>query len=328
MFGGITNIGGTTCALNTLIQLIVHANKLYDGLLTSFVYDRNSENKKSLVWNITFVCDALKNGHSINPGGLVRLIYELFPDYFHPGEQMDIYELWMLISNKIADEVAVNKKEKLIHPKNIDPFIYNKVKEDVRKMNNGKSSPWLKNIQSIQLGVLKCLNQQCGDTPWNVELFNSFQVDIPLKNDVDNPIVLDKLLLNNHTIEKLPEWKCDKCSHVGGIKQSQVYTLPQVLMITIKRFRITEVGQFKKINTPVNISTHITIELNGVPTNYKLVGIGNHYGVYGGGHYNAFVLEENMWICFDDNMRNVINLDQNNIFLQNKTAYMVCYELV
>jgi ubiquitin C-terminal hydrolase len=90
---------------------------------------------------------------------------------------------------------------------------------------------------------------------------------------------------------------------------------------------MTENYQFKKINTPVNISSHIQIELNGNPANYKLIGIGNHYGIYGGGHYNAHVLEDNKWICFDDLNRSIINLETNNIFVNNKNAYMVCYEL-
>jgi len=329
MYGGLTNIGGTTCALNTLLQLITHSNRLYNSLIQSFAYDKQSETNEKIVWNITFIAEALRNGHSVTPGGLVTLIYQLFPNNFHNGEQMDIYELWMLIADKISEEVAVPKREKIIHPNNIDIHIYNKVKDDVYKMNNGKSSVWLKSIQSIQLGVLKCMNESCGDTPWNVELFNSFQVDIPFNNsNKEESIILDELLLKNHSIEQLLEWKCDKCKNIGGIKQSQIYTLPEVLMIIIKRFRITETGQFKKINTPINISTQIKIELNGVAYNYKLIGIGNHYGVYGGGHYNAHVLEDSNWICFDDLDHYIIDLETNNIFINNKSAYMVCYEQI
>ena len=339
MYGALTNIGGTTCALNTLVQLIAHSDKLYTSLKESFIYDNKSEDIKNIVWNIIFILEALRDGHSVTPGGLVSLIYKLFPNNFHHGEQMDIYELWMLIADKISDEISCQKtiqsiqpiqSIQIIHPINIDMHINSKVKEEVHKMNNGKFSAWLKNIQSIQLSVLKCLNKECGDTPWNVELFTSFQIDIPYikSNNVENPIILDQLLLKNHIIEQLPEWKCTKCKNIGGIKQSQIYTLPIVLMLMLKRFRITENGEFKKINTPINISTQIKIELNGVAYNYRLIGIGNHYGVYGGGHYNAHVLEDPNWICFDDLDHYAIDLETNNIFINNKTAYMVCYEQI
>ena len=327
MYGGISNIGGTTCALNTLIQLLTHSKHLYNAMITSFKYDNTSINDKRIIWHLTFICDALIKSHSITPGGLITLIYELFPDNFHRGEQMDIYELWLLLADKITHEVGNNIKQEILHPTNINPDICNKVNTNMEIINKSKYSPWLTHIQSIQLGVLKCMNNACGDTPWNVEVYNSLEIDIPSKYTNSNPLILDQLLLKNYIIEQLPEWKCDKCNNKGGIKQTQIYSLPKILMIVIKRFRMTEEGEFKKINTPLNISTSIKIELNNITSNYNLIGIANHYGVYGGGHYNAHVLEDSKWICFDDLDHYEIDLDTQNIFVNNKTAYMVCYEL-
>ena len=328
MYGGISNIGGTTCALNTLIQLITHSKHLYNAMINSFIYDNTSVNDKRIIWHLTYICNALINSHSITPGGLVTLIYELFPDNFHRGEQMDIYELWLLLADKITDEVGTNKTYELLHPKNINSEIYDKVNANMKIINKSKYSPWLEDIQSIQLGVLKCMNNTCGDTPWNVEVYNSLEIDIPSKYTNSNPLVLDQLLLKNYLIEKLPEWKCDKCNNKGGIKQTQIYSLPKILMIVIKRFRMTEEGQLKKINTPLNITTSIKIDLNNTTFHYNLIGIANHYGPYGGGHYNAHVLENSKWICFDDLDHYEIDLDTHNIFIDNKNAYMVCYELV
>jgi ubiquitin C-terminal hydrolase len=96
----------------------------------------------------------------------------------------------------------------------------------------------------------------------------------------------------------------------------------------VKRFRMSSNGSFKKINTPINISQQINIGINGVTSKYNLVGIGNHYGVYGGGHYTAHVLENNNWMCCDDIHRSVIDISQDNIFVNNTSAYIVCYELV
>ena len=328
MYGGLNNINGTTCAINTLIQIITHSKRLYDALHSSYTYDANNQEASKLVWHLTFITYALANSNSVTPGGLVSLLYDIFPDNFVRGEQMDIYELWVLIANRITDEIGVNKTCNITHPNNINSDISSKVQENINKINNGKYSAWLENIQSIQLGVLKCLNPSCGDTPWNAEVFNSFEVDIPLNSDPQNPIVIDQLLLKNHVIEEFLEWKCDKCNSKGGIKQSQIYTLPHVLMIMIKRFRMTTNGTFQKINTPINISNNINFQLNGISTNYNLIGIGNHYGVYGGGHYTAHVLENNNWICFDDIHRSVIDISKHNIFVNNNSAYILCYELV
>lgn len=326
MFGGLVNIGGTTCALNTLMQLIAHSNKLFNSLGDSFEYDSTNQ-MNTLVWNITYVSEALRNANSVTPGGLVSLIYELFPDNFQSGEQMDIHELWMLLSSKIIDEVGVHKKQKLRKLSNRNIDIYTKVLHDINKINEGKVSPWLLNIQSIQLSILKCENDTCGATPWNVEVYNSFEVDIP-NEMIDTLVKIDQLLLNNHTIENLPEWKCDTCKHVGGIKQSQIYTLPIILIIVIKRFKISERGVFSKINTQISISEQLSITLNDVTTKYNLIGLGNHYGVYGGGHYTAHVLENSEWICYDDINRSIIDTKKNNIFQANRDAYMVWYETV
>ena len=327
MFGGLANIGGTTCALNTLVQIIAHSNHLFNALCESFKYNKECE-EKTLVWNITYISEALRNSFSVTPGGLVRLLYELFPNDFHPGEQMDIYELWTLMATKISEEVPMQQEEIINHPANITREVSTKVSESISKINNGTSSVWLTTIQSIQLGILKCLNTQCGATPYNVEVYTSFEVDIPFVNDTHTAYDLDKLLLKNHMMETMDMWKCDKCSHVGGMKQSQLYTVPRVLVVVLKRFQMTTSGTFSKINTPINISKNINITLNDVSTNYNLIGIANHYGVYGGGHYTAHVLETNTWVCFDDANRSIINTETHNIFSNNRDAYMLFYETI
>jgi len=332
MYGGLTNINCSTCALNTLIQIIAHSPKLYDSLHKSFDYSQNNEEPQKIAWHMCFITRALAESHSVTPGGLVTLLYKLFPDNFRRGEQMDIHELWILLADKITDEVGTNKKPKITHPQNINTDISTKVTENLTKINHGKVSAWLNSIQCIQLGVLKCNNPACGDTPWNMEVYNSIEVDIPHKksgqNGQNEPIILDHLLQQNHLIENMYEWKCEKCNNIGGIKQTQMYALPCILMIMVKRFRMSSNGSFKKINTPINISQQINIGINGVTSKYNLVGIGNHYGVYGGGHYTAHVLENNNWMCCDDIHRSVIDISQDNIFVNNTSAYIVCYELV
>jgi ubiquitin C-terminal hydrolase len=319
--GGLHNLG-QTCALNTLIQIISY-NSTLRGIILNAMHCSNAPLTHKLGDVINKIYTQKKD---VIPRDILRYILSAFPDNFRQHEQMDICELWMIISNRIAEElgVVVKTNEKGIKPLSSGHDVVNplKIKACVDRFNSNKSSIFLEAIQSINLSIVQC--DTCKDTPWNVEVQTTYDIEAPSDGSV---VPVSDLLLRTFGIDKLPGWKCDKCSNEGALKQSQVYSLPKVLVISIKRFRMNKSGRFTKIHNSVVIQEVITFEINSKKFNYRLTGIGNHYGSYNGGHYNAHVcLSNGDWLCCDDTI--ISPVSDTSFMKSSASAYILFYELV
>lgn len=314
MSGTLHNLGAT-CALNSLVQLICHSESLRSVLLSS---KPNTEDSGSLTAQLVDVIKLLYNTNQIvNPSGLLNCIFRMFPSNFRRGEEMDICELWMLISDKIADECKipiVNVAETSAR---------DKIQNTINILNNRSTSKWIRTIQRSQISIIQCNSRECADIQWNVEVMVSYELELPTANA---SMHISDLLLQNYKVDDLCDWVCDKCKKTGGSKQNKVNTMPTVLMVTIKRFHMSENGAFHKLNKGIDIDETIDIQSTGRRWIYKLCGVANHYGSYGGGHYNAFVRENDNWLCYDDNHRINMNMPKEKFLMDNKNAYLLCYE--
>jgi ubiquitin C-terminal hydrolase len=96
-------------------------------------------------------------------------------------------------------------------------------------------------------------------------------------------------------------YRCEKCKcNVAATKQLQIYHLPNILMLHLKRFSSSGVlGRFSSLSKN-NGSVRLTLKgldlapfcnplgiKNGKSTLYDLIGVSNHSGSLGGGHYTA-----------------------------------------
>ena len=104
-------------------------------------------------------------------------------------------------------------------------------------------------------------------------------------------------------------WYCKNCQEdVRARKATQLYRLPNILIIAIKRFKqrgwsTQKDGKF--IDYPLE-GLDISNNYAGPPTDasmlYDLYAVSNHYGGLGGGHYTAFAKNPltNEWLHFND----------------------------
>jgi len=103
-------------------------------------------------------------------------------------------------------------------------------------------------------------------------------------------------------------WYCPRCKeHVEAQKTLQLWSLPQVLIIHLKRFSYSRYRRDKldvDVDFPIrslDLSDYLpecSAELGAV---YDLFAISNHYGGLGGGHYTAHVLNvDSRWYLYDD----------------------------
>ncbi|KAK7791794.1 hypothetical protein R5R35_008811 [Gryllus longicercus] len=103
-------------------------------------------------------------------------------------------------------------------------------------------------------------------------------------------------------------WYCKDCKrHQRATKKFDLWMLPKILIIHLKRFYYNRFRR-DKIDTMVefplanlDMSKFINNKKHP-PATYNLIGVCNHYGGMGGGHYTAYALNkiDRHWYSFDD----------------------------
>ncbi|XP_039249934.2 ubiquitin carboxyl-terminal hydrolase 15-like isoform X1 [Styela clava] len=154
----------------------------------------------------------------------------------------------------------------------------------------------------------------------------------------DKGINLQKCMEFFTTPEKLGKedlWYCPKCKdHKQATKKFDLWTLPPVLIIHLKRFSYTRWSR-DKIGTYVDFPTR-DLDLSDFIINpakskwheqkkrYNLIGVSNHYGGMGGGHYTAYCrnYKDGKWYYFDDSSVTESSEDK----VKTKAAYMLMYQ--
>lgn len=128
-------------------------------------------------------------------------------------------------------------------------------------------------------------------------------------------------------------WYCPKCKkHQQATKKFDIWSLPKVLIIHLKRFSFSRSWR-DKIDTLVEFPVDgldmskyvLNPEQKKTKQIYNLIGVANHFGGLGGGHYTAYAKNflQNAWYSFDDAMVNPVS--SNNIV--NRSAYVLFYQL-
>ncbi|CAG0901388.1 unnamed protein product [Darwinula stevensoni] len=113
------------------------------------------------------------------------------------------------------------------------------------------------------------------------------------------------------TTEKLNAdnaWYCSKCKkHQMATKKFDLWSLPQILVIHLKRFSYNRYYRDKLdtlVEFPINglDMSHYVIDPEHPQAIYDLIGVCDHYGHLGGGHYTAYARnkDDGCWYHFDD----------------------------
>ena len=101
------------------------------------------------------------------------------------------------------------------------------------------------------------------------------------------------------------EWYCSHCAtHVLARKKIDIWRMPQVLIIHLKRFQCAR-GFRNKIEAIVDFPIETKLDVRQFvegepPGTYTLFGISNHSGSLYSGHYTAFSKVDNQWYNFND----------------------------
>lgn len=323
---GLQNLGNT-CAINTLIQIICRNSFLRNSILNIDIPNNTLAIELKEILNIMYI-----DNNSLSPNKFVKNLFDNLK-VFNFGEQLDLTELWLLlfekITNEISDYIPKIKYEKYFDNLKItDKEINIKADYIINNFNNNKNSLWLQNVQGVILNIIECT--ECNNNSYNFEPFTAIQLDL---KDTDESISLTSLFRDylRHTTNK-DEWKCDKCNKCSKyIKIQKLWKVPNVLVFFLKRYDNIN----KKNNTKIDINENINIKNGCILSNheqevsYNIKSIGCHIGNLDGGHYYAICKNEtdNKFVMYDDLDIKVFNNGNKNFLKSNNKCYMVVYSL-
>eukprot|EP01083_Nonionella_stella_P003073 8733_1 len=192
-----------------------------------------------------------------------------------------------------------------------------------------------------KIGAKMCFNHNPFLSPLHdksvAELSNKYD-NKSSYNKVEKTVALSECIdefVDEETLSKNDAWYCRNCGeHKEAKKKLDLYTLPDILIIHLKRF--SQNGYFREKNEccvkyPIK-SLDLTQWIQDENENdnesndrmlYDLFAVSIHSGGLGGGHYIAYAknLENGEWFDFDDSCVTPINENAANT----NSAYVLFY---
>jgi len=328
---GLANLGNT-CFVNSCIQVLIHLedlNKLLDDTSIHKKINKTADslilmeydNIRRLMWS--------KNC-TISPSGWIKTIHNvarhkghmLFTDY----SQNDIHEFLMFLMECFHDSlkrpVEMNVKGNI---KN-DQDIYAKacfIK--IKTMYEKEYSEIFKIFYGIHVVNTYSIKTN--------ELLNFvpepyFILDLPMSNKQE-PSIYDcfDTYFEGEKLEGDNAWFNEKINAKEDVKRNiSFWSFPDILIVSFKRFTSSLRKDQRLVTFPLenlDIRTYAT-GYHKDQYIYDLCGVCNHSGNVMGGHYTAYVKNEDKeWYCFNDTHVNKI-VDRSKII--STYAYCLFYK--
>ncbi|KAM4563774.1 ubiquitin carboxyl-terminal hydrolase 11 isoform 1-T2 [Odontesthes bonariensis] len=142
-----------------------------------------------------------------------------------------------------------------------------------------------------------------------------------------------ELFTTVETLEEENPWYCPVCKkHQLATKKLDLWSLPEVLIIHLKRFSYTKFTR-EKLDSVVDFPLRDldfsgcllrkTLSSDEPPSRYDLIAVSNHYGGLRDGHYTSYAQNKDngQWYYFDDSKVTYATEDQ----IMTNAAYVLFY---
>ena len=315
---GLANVGNS-CYINSCLQLLSHTYELNDFLdiLNKDKINNNVEGVILVEWNklrqlmwsenctvapmgfIKALQDvSKKKGWTMFSGYMQNDVTEflLFViDCFHSGLKREVN---MSISGNVKNGVDSLASEcyKMMQS------MYKTEFSEILNIFYGISVTQIKSQDSNEV-----LSRRC-------EPFSILTLSLPEKPETNIFECLD-MYSSDEELKGENAWQNDKTNKKEDVKKNIIFwSLPNVLIIDLKRFNNANRKINSMVHTPIN-NIDLSKYVHGYNASdyiYDLFGTGNHMGNAQGGHYTANIKNSNgKWYNFNDT--NITEIQENKI---------------
>ena len=332
---GLKNLGNT-CFLNSSLQCLSATIPLTDYFLG---YDYRSEiNKDNFLGTggklVTAYAELMKQmwlgkQSVVTPTDFKKQIGTFAPQ-FSGYHQHDSQELLSFLLDGIHEDLNRVKQRPYIVDRDCDGT--NDENDAIEAWKN-----YLKRNRSLVVDMFqgqlrntcKCL--KCGHVNIRFEPF--MYLSLPITQSCRSVDDCLDLYLQEDVLKGNDQYYCEKCKkHVDGTKKQDIWVLPPVLIIHLKRFKYNDYGKVgSKNEAPISYPTEgwnlrsRVKSSKGVQPLYDLYAVSNHMGGLGGGHYTAHALNrfDDTWYEFNDSSYRAV--DDSVHRRLTKSAYVLFY---
>lgn len=358
---GFRNMGNT-CYINSSLQCLSATIPLTDYFLG---YDYRSEINHNnalgtggklvteyaqLMKSMWLGSGNMTNNNNKNGGGTqyskaiepiaFKRVLEKFASQFQGNSQHDSQELLSYLLDGIHEDLNRIKTKPYIVDNDCDGN-----NDEIDAINAWKN--YLRRNKSLIVDLFQGQlrnEMQCLTCHHKNIRFEAFMyLSLPIHENVQNSSIEKclQLYLQKEYLVKDNQWYCSKCKcHRDATKKIDLWVLPPILIIHLKRFKFTEShfggGQVvgTKFNIPISfrlsdwdLSQYVKSKGSEKPM-YNLYAISNHIGGLGSGHYTAYSLSRfnDQWYDFNDSTYQQIN--ENVVKNNTSSAYMLFYNRV
>ena len=330
---GLTGLGnlGNTCWINSALQCLSHTYEINEFLDDQSYKKRLNvslpdsalivewDNLRKLIWS---------ENCTISPGGFLQAIRKIAHTkekiIFTGFAQNDFQEFILFIidcfHNSMKREVIMNIKGNVM---NQTDKLAKQCYEMMSDMYKKEYSEFLTLFFGIHVSQIKSLDDSI--LSYKPEPF--FMLDLPIPKNSKNITLFDciDLYLESERLDGDNSWYNEKTKEKQPVNKGIIlWSLPNILIISFKRFTNDNKKNQSNINFEIN-NVDFKKYISGYNSNtyvYDLYGICNHFGGVGGGHYSAYVKNNNnKWYHFNDT--NVSEIDKSKIITE--SAYCLFY---
>jgi ubiquitin carboxyl-terminal hydrolase 8 len=309
---GLRNLGNT-CFLNSSLQCLSATIPLTDYFLG---YDYRSEiNKDNFLGTggklVVAYAELMKEmwlgSKSVAEPVSFKKQLGTFAPQFSGYHQQDAQELLAFLLDGIHEDLNRVKDRPYVEDKDCDG-----TRDEQDAIENWKN--YLRRNKSLIVDMFqgqirntcKCL--KCSHV--NIRFEPLMYLSLPISKSCKSLDDCIELYLQEESLTGVDQYYCEKCkTHVDGTKKQDLWMLPPVLIVHLKRFKYNDYGKVGSKNEaaiayPIigwDLKSHVKSS-RGVYPRYDLYGVINHMGGLGGGHYIAHALNrfDDTWYEFND----------------------------
>ena len=328
---GLKNIGNT-CYLNSCMQILSHCYIFNDVLADKEFKNRLNncidsvlliewDDLHDLMWSKNCIISPNRYVNAVQKIATVKN-RELFTGFI----QNDFPEFLIFIlecfHNALKHEVEMQIDGTAV---TVTDTLAKKCYEAMKTMFSKEYSDIINIFYAIQVTTISSIND---NRVLSIVPEPYCLLSLPINNNCNTLYDCLNLYCNNEILENDNAWYNDKtCKYETASKEIKFWSLPNVLIIDLKRFTNNSTKINKLIHVPLE-NLDLQTYINGYNKDtyiYNLFGICNHHGGCFGGHYTAYVKNaNNNWYEFNDT--NISLLNPNKIITNNAYCFFFFYK--